>query len=134
MFTVENVKEMLANANYGKFTVTMSNNDVLTVTPCTQMVDTITSVDEIEYYLVDGSSLVWLGGDNLETIVRQFNEYESQLKELEDEKVELRKFYQEKIAPKLSDPSWKSYEDDNFQTYSDWHKDVYGYRPRNLVA
>lgn len=130
MFTVENVKEMVINANYDKFTVTMSNGDILTVTPCAQMIDAITDINEIEYYLVDGSSLVWLGGDNLEKIVKQFNDYENQLKEQADEKIKLRKFYQEKIAPKLSDPNWKSYEDDDFEFYSDWHKDVYGYRPR----
>ena len=37
-------------------------------------------------------------------------------------------FYEEHIKGK----SWEEIDPDDWQTYSDWHKDMYGYRPRTI--
>lgn len=38
------------------------------------------------------------------------------------------KFYKENIEGK----KWEEIDDDTWQWYSDWHKDMYGYRPRHM--
>ena len=58
---------------------------------------------------------------------------ELRAKEQEEYKAEnigkLKAFYDEHIAGK----TWAEIDDDDWSWYSDWHKDVFGYRPRSTV-
>jgi hypothetical protein len=46
----------------------------------------------------------------------------------EENKEAFNKFYEEHIKGK----SWDEVDPDDLQCYSDWHKDMYGFRPRYI--
>ena len=130
MFTVENLKEKLVHNNYDDFTVDMPNGDVLLIQPCSYAQNK--NLDNIEYFLVYGSEVQALGGETLEELCNQFNQYDKLISDHIDSVNALKKFYNEKLAHKVMNPRWKSYEDDDFSFYSDWYKSVHGVRPRIL--
>lgn len=122
------LKKRLINNNFKPIKITMKcNNDVLTITPCSQNGE-IKNIEDVEYYLVHSSFLPWLGGDTLDEIATQILTYQQTLKSLIKRRDELKKFYQEKIEPHKNDENWLCQSSD-FQTYSDWHKELYGHRP-----
>lgn len=62
-----------------------------------------------------------------------YNEY-FRLRAIQDERYRLKNidafeaFYTEHIEGK----SWEEIDPDAWQTYSDWHKDMYGFRPHSI--
>ena len=56
--------------------------------------------------------------------------------------IEEQKSYREKNEPLIRDyfarhfegKTWHQIDPENWQFYSDWHKDVFGYRPHNIVC
>lgn len=80
----------------------------------------IKSLSDVEYYLVY-CRFPWSGSSRLEDIAELFNSWEDKIKEEADEKLSLREFYELNKDKPL---------DEWFGFYSDWHKDVYGFRPR----
>ena len=103
----------------------MSNGDMLTISPCGYAKNL--NEDNVEYYLVFSPSTPNMGGDTLDIIAEQIANYEQHLQERAAEKAELRAFFDRRIAPGNPNP-------DDWSFYSDWHKDVYGYRPHGMVC
>ena len=122
---INKIRAALTANNWRDTFMTMPNGDIVTITPC----DYGNPLNEqnTEYYLVFSHSTPNLGGDTLEIIANQLAGYEQQLQELAAEKVELRAFFDRRIAPGNPHP-------DDWGFYSDWHKDVYGYRPHGMVC
>lgn len=131
-------KELLkrfTDAGWDEIKITMTiNGDVLTINPCSQVCDNITDESQVEWYLVYGSSCTELGGDSLDKLCEQLATYEEMLNSLDNSKKKLRAFFEKHILPHKNDKDWKSYESDAFEYYSDWHKDIYGYRPHGFVC
>lgn len=103
----------------------MPNGDTLTITPCGYGHELNES--NVEYYLVFSPRTPNMGGDTLDIIAEQIANYEQHLQEQAAEKVKLRAFFDRHIAP-------GNYHPDDWGFYSDWHKDVYGYRPHGMVC
>lgn len=61
-------------------------------------------------------------GEYLELLELESEEYR------ESNQAEFDKFYKENIQGK----SWNEIDPEDWQFYSDWHKDMYGYRPRAI--
>lgn len=120
MFTKEIITEYCHKFNFKEFQIHMDNGDTLTITPCTYGPNP--TMDTIEYWLVYGP-LPWMGANTLDELVNQLNRYETTLAEAAEEKIRLKKFFDEHIDGKNADDDTQSY-------YSDWHKDVFGFRPR----
>ena len=94
-----------------------NTGEKITIIPCGF---NISSFDDIDYFLVD-CSLPWVGGNNIDAVATFIENYETKIKENENEKKKLRAYYNKHKND--TDNDW-------FDWYSDWYKDVYGYRPR----
>lgn len=117
----ERIKKELAKrleaAKFESITITMKvNGDRITITPCSYL-NTITSFDDIEYYLMDSCELNLCGGEKLDDIARTLARYDELLEEdakaLNDLKAHIRK-YGERA---------------DWDFVSDYHKDIFGHRP-----
>lgn len=139
MFTIERtaneLRRRLIDNHFEPITITMKcNGDPVRITPCSNSSDAIASIDDIVYYLVESPSLPWLGSEKIETIAKELNEYQQLLGQKEDDKVRLdniRKRLQLAHTVKLPPEEIEKWEE-LFSFYSDYHKDVYGYRPRDI--
>lgn len=127
--TVAALQKRILAANFEPITVNMKcNGDAITITPCSS-VSVITGFEQIEYYLVGSPSLPWLGGDNLETVAKQLNNYENMLAEKKTDEVKLADLREQLTNGSItSQDEW----DARYEWYSDYHKDVYGFRPRDI--
>lgn len=83
----------------------------------------------MEYYLVYSPSLPWLGGDTLEAVAGQLNSYSKRLKEAEAERERLAEIRNKLETEPMGCDEWEEL----FSFYSDFYKDVYGHRPRDVV-
>ena len=119
MVVNELVKRFTANG-WKDLTVTMKcNGDEVTISPC-YYGEATPALEDIEYFLVY-CSMPWCGSDKIEKIADLLINYEKELQEQEDDKRKLHNYYVTHVNTKKMDWDW----------YSDWHKDLYGYRPRN---
>lgn len=92
------------------------------INPC------INSNGILEYLLVD-SDVVNSDG-SVFCIAKDIVNYEHILKAQEQSKADLQQFYEEKIKVLKGRTDLSREEIENLNTFSDWHKDLYGYRPR----
>jgi len=126
--------EKIKAADWGEITIQMKKSGhELYIKPMSQMCHKIEDLSDIEYYLVDGSPILHMGSDSLDRLVNDLINYDQLLIELDDSKTKLKNFFDEYVVTEAKDPNYKTYESENFGTYSDWHKDVFGYRPRGIV-
>ena len=89
------------------------------ITPCGYF--DLNSVKDCDWFLV-GWDMPWGGQPTIEKLARELVSHAELVNDqLEDEK-QLRAYFL-----KHEEEGW---DDDSYSFYSDWHKDVYGYRPR----
>lgn len=119
------IRAALAANNWSDTEMTMSNGDVITISPCSYA--PVANEQNTEYYLVFSPSTPNLGGDTLEIIAEQLASYERHLQERAAEKAKLRAYFDRNIAA-------GEYDAETWSFYSDWHKDIYGYRPHGIVC
>lgn len=109
-------------ANWDEITITLKNSGhVLTIIPSAMQIE-ITELSDVEWFLVYGSPLTDLGGSSLERLAQDLIDYDQKLIELDGDKAKLLDFYNKHVN--IPDP-----DDSARDTYSDWHKDVFGFRP-----
>ena len=123
MITERDLIEKFIEARWEKIEVTCPDNVKLLITPCGYR--EISNVGDVDYFLVDGD-LPWLGANNITQLVETINNHAELVIESDEEKKELQKFYEENIENNFSQENWN--------LYSDWHKDVYGHRPSRSVS
>lgn len=119
MITEEYLIEQFTESRWNPIEVTCPDGAKMYITPCAYE-ENISNVSQVEYFLVDGD-LPWLGCDTITQLVHQINNHAEMVIESEKEKKEVQEYYE-----KYSKLGWP---DDSFGFYSDWHKDVYGFRP-----
>lgn len=119
-YTKESITALLASDKPA--TLTMRNGDELELTPCREF-------GELAYILVASPSLPWLGG-NASEVANQLNKYEALVAENENEKRRLAKLRERLLnpGPHMTEEQWEN----DFSFYSDWHKDIYGFRPHDV--
>lgn len=97
-------------------TITMKcDGQKITIHPCV-------SCGCTEYFLV--YSFEQTGFNTLEEVASYIDNYEEHKKEQLSEEEKIRKYFNEEISKGKGDWDW----------YSDWHKDVFGFRPRGMVC
>lgn len=111
MKTLEQIKfELRALSDvYDEFTMHVGNGRVCNITVHDDFGE--------DYYLIYGP-LPWLGG-NFEQACEQLANIEKLIEENKSEEDKLAEYYEKYHGTDEFDFSW----------YSDWHKDVYGFRP-----
>lgn len=125
-------------ANWKEITITMKCGDILTLTPCGYMLD-CTNENDCEYVIVEGSCLPWLGG-NLDELTNNLIRYNDLLKEQQNDirKLDAWQVSLESGLDRNGRPMTRENWEQEYEGFSDWSKDVYGYRvriarPANLV-
>ena len=129
MFTIERttkalnkkIEEAIANGTNEINLTIKATGDKVKITLCS-MVD-IKSVNDIEYFMVE-CRFPWAGSSKIEDIAKLLNNWQANIDEEDGEKQKLRKYYEENYGTEKFDDGW----------FSDWHKDVYGFRPHNGPA
>ena len=129
MFTIERttkalnkkIEEAIANGTNEINLTIKATGDKVKITLCS-MVD-IKSVNDIEYFLME-CRFPWAGSSKIEDVAKLLNNWQAKIDEDDEEKQKLRKYYEENYGTEKFDDDW----------FSDWHKDVYGFRPHNGPA
>lgn len=123
MLTNESVIKAFQANNFKDTVLTCPDGAEVVVSPCGY--GEITSVAQCEYFLVYGD-LPWMGAETLEALVKQLNRHAQDVQEAQREKDKLARYFRNHEASGWDDDSW--------EWYSDWHKDLYGYRPHGRVC
>ena len=129
MFTIERttkalnkkIEEAIANGTNEINLTIKATGDKVKITLC-GMAD-IKSVNDIEYFLME-CRFPWAGSSKIEDVAKLLNNWQAKIDEDDEEKQKLRKYYEENYGTEKFDDGW----------FSDWHKDVYGFRPHNGPA
>ena len=122
--TMKKLEERFEQTDWESIDITMKcNGDVLRITPCGYGK---VNKDNVEYFLVEGGT-PWMGTDTLEKLAQELIDYSKIIKEHEEEQKEIREYFEEHIKG-------GDYEPEEWGWYSDWHKDVFGYRPHAVVC
>lgn len=123
-FTVEKMFQALKENDFDRTEFVLADGSHAWVTPCSY--EDIHELKDIEYFLVDCEGLPWLSGDTLDKVADNFNVILKLRNEADEEKIALRKYFEEGEK--------NGWETSDWGFYSDWHKDVYGYRPHGRVC
>ena len=129
MFTIERttkalnkkIEEAIANGTNEINLTVKATGDKVKITLC-GMVD-IKSVNDIEFFLVE-CRFPWASSSKIEDIAKLLNNWQANIDEEDSEKQKLRKYYEKYYGTEKFDDG----------CFSDWHKDVYGFRPHNGPA
>ena len=108
------------------FVINNSDSPVL-IEPCGYEIDD--TLESVEYYMTDSNIVE--GYDKLCKIAEEIVNYDALVKDAENEKLRLQKFYDTKIRPIEEKPAEErtDEEEDARSFFSNWHRDVYGHRP-----
>lgn len=123
--TYDFVADKLAANGFRPTIFTCADGAKIEVRPC-YYGDQATKVEDCDYFLIEDGILPWLGGDKVTDIVKVLNNHAELVAENEDDKAKLRAYFDEHERK-----GWDAY---TWDFYSDWHKDVYGYRPHGRVC
>lgn len=129
MFTIEKttmalnkkIEEAIKNGTNEINLTVKATGDKVKIILCS-MAD-IKSVNDIEYFLME-CRFPWAGYSKIEDVADLLNNWQAKIDDEDDEKQQLRKYYEENYGTENFDADW----------FSDWHKDVYGFRPHNGPA
>lgn len=123
-FNADMLEAIFAMNGWRETEITCPDGVTISVTPCSYL-DTICSSADCEYFLVY-ADIPYMGANNLTELAERINGHADALKELKAERYDLRCFFE-----KHEKNGWS---DDDWSCYSDWHKDLYGYRPHGHVC
>ena len=129
MFTIERttkalnkkIEEAIVNGTNEINLTIKATGDKVKITLCGM--EDIKSVNDIEYFLME-CRFPWAGSSKIEDVAKLLNNWQAKIDEDDEEKQKLRKYYEENYGTEKFDDDW----------FSDWHKDVYGFRPHNGPA
>lgn len=129
MFTIERTKaaligkinEAISSGTTEINLVVKETGDPVTINLCS--FGNINSIDDIEYYLVD-CRFPWAGSSRIDDIANLLNNWTSKIEEENSEKKQIIDYYNKYYGTDKFDADW----------FSDWHKDVFGFRPHGKPA
>ena len=133
--TYSQIKTQIEESGYAKEQeVLLGSGEKLYLSLCSY--GEIKSLDNIVYFLVDNEfGLFCSSSESLYTIASNIINVDREKELLEQDKKNIFSYYQdEDIEQLLSLPlnNRSEKQEDILSFFSDWHKDVYGYRPRGL--
>lgn len=127
-YTVEMMVEAFKRNEWEDTCFVLDDGSVACVSPCYygDKYPNEMTLSDIEFFLVDCNGLPYISNEKLEEVVKTFNNIHELRKTEVSEKEKLRKYFD-----KHQETGW---DDDSFGFYSDWHKDLYGFRPHGYVC
>ena len=138
MKNANNIKNELTIAwvknGFKKTIIKVGKNYKVAVTPCDiesyqQLVEHQKKVKDdpfpyFGYFLVESCELPWLGGSDLDKVCADLARYDELVSENDSDRDKLIEYRAKMLAQEALEDFQNM-----FDWYSDWHKDVYGYRP-----
>lgn len=121
--TVERMAREFEETYWGDLFIHCPDGAIAEIHPCGY--GEIKSAADCDYFLIDWDIPSWGGEPTLEKLVATLNRHAELAKESEDSKAQLRAFFD-----RHQRDGW---EQEDFDCYSDWHKDVFGFRPHGYV-
>ena len=118
------VVEAIRKNHFKDTTFTCPDGTKAIVAPCSYMANP-TKIEDCDYFLVYWD-MPWSGGDTIDKIVEVLNNHEELMEKLQDSRMEIAEYFD-----KHQRDGW---DDDSWGFYSDWHKDLYGFRPHGMVC
>ena len=132
--TKEALIQKFEQAQWGSIELNLKKSGhCIEITPVAQIQPDIKNLSDVEWFLVNGSPLMFLGGSSLDHITNNLLTYDEKLIALENDKTELKKMFDDLVQTKAENPEFKTYESNDYGVYSDWHKDLFGFRPNGLT-
>lgn len=129
MFTIEKttlalnkkIEEAIKNGTNEINLTVKATGDKVKIILCS-MAD-IKSIDDVEYFMME-CRFPWAGSSKIEDIADLLNNWQARIDDENDDKLKLRKYYEENHGTREFDATW----------FCDWHKDLYGFRPHTGPA
>ena len=122
--TIESVYRAFVYNRWEETTFTCPDGTKATVSPCSYVSED-KHLKDIDYFLIYWD-LPWGGESTIEKLVETLNKHAELKAEQEVERDRVRAYFDKHQAEGWTDDSWSF--------YSDWHKDVFGYRPHGMVC
>ena len=125
-YTVETLVKIFEASNWKEIEITCPDGTEIAISPCGY--GDVKSIDDVDCFLVYGD-IPWMGGmdgKRIQKLVDEINNHAKMVEELENERKELRAYFEGGEADGWTKHDWS--------WYSDWHKDLYGYRPHGRVC
>lgn len=123
------IKEKLRENNFDEYTFSHKSGAHVSVCPCAY--GEIRKFEDVMFYTMRCDVLNLCGSEDLEYVARTLLTLEDLIEEDKKEKARFFKFWKENIRDGRGDRTEKEWMD-LISLYSDWHKDLYGYRPKGL--
>lgn len=127
--TTEYIKEQIIKNHFNKTCFHDDETDITIILYPLASIAKITDFSQIEYFRLLCSEATMCGSSDIETAASHTRNIKRAIKENKDDTEQLREYYEKHLTPekrKENESEWLSHMD----FYSDWYKDVYGYRPR----
>ena len=124
--TKKSIFEALAKNDFGETTFTLTDGSKAVIDPCWYGPEKRPTEEDIEFYLVYCEGLPYLSDSKLDKIVQNLNNIIELRTQSYTQKINLLKYFALHEENGWDDESWGF--------YSDFHKDVYGYRPHGKVC
>lgn len=122
LLTVEGLAAEFEANGWEETIVTCPDGATAKISPCCYYGEK--NLQNCEYFLLYWD-IPWGGSDKIEKLVDQLNRHAELKKENDRDKEELRSYFEEHQA--------SGWDGESFSFYSDWHKDLFGYRPHGKV-
>ena len=124
-YTAEKMFKTMADNGFEDTEFVLADGSIAVVTACTYA-EEIHEMKDVDYFLVECEGLPYISNEKLEKVAENFNNILALRNEADEERIALRKYFEEGEK--------NGWETSDWGYYSDWHKDVYGYRPHGHVC
>ena len=133
MYTKESLRALFPEVmNDATITVPGSDGSLFTITACSMFI--CTDIDEVEWFDIWHPTMDTVGDGTVNTVLDYLNHTEKYLAEDSGEKAKLYKYFcDHKESWEKPYTEWNDKDHGTFCFYSDWHKDVWGFRPHGIV-
>lgn len=114
--------------NFQPITINMKYDKTnIVIKPCSYK-ETITSIDDCDFFLVDSPVLPWLSDNTLHDVAKNIANYKESVEQQTRQKARLEEIKEELLHPTegMTEEEWE----DRYSFFSDFSKDVYGHRIR----
>lgn len=133
MYTKESLRALFPEVmNDVPVTIPGSDGSLFTITAYSMFI--CTDIDDVEWFNIWHPTMHIVGDGTVNTVLDYLNNTEKYLTEDAGDKAKLYKYFldhQESWQKPYSE--WSEEEQETFGFYSDWHKDVWGFRPHGIV-
>lgn len=119
------IKNTIACNGFARTVVTTPEGRKVSIKPCAY--GDIEAFEDAEFYLIDvyGTDVPFYGSNTIDEVIDTLVNVERIIADIESEREECREYFEEHEAD-----GWDS---ESAEFYSDWHKDLFGYRPHGHI-